>query len=421
MKTLSSLLVAVAAQCGFAQLNLTDAEKLARERNPLIPAAMARLSAARADARQLQAPYKPQISLNGIAARGDGSMMFSPEAGGRGFESAPREGILAADAMLEWTVFSWGREASLRRVGTRTIEAARAEAEMTVLDVLHELRIEFAMGLRLQSVVEGLKTQVASAQELERITNARYDEGKVPQAYVFRAKADRLRAERQLAVAEADLLAALAGVAVCCGADITGGRLGEWDIPLDVPKTFDDALNFALEHSPDIAKLKSEAAVMGFREEAAKRSALPQLSLNAMGDFLSREVAGSSRGTNAAAVLTFPLYDGGLRKSEIAQARARRLDLEAQLQAKINEVRREVVTHWAQWIAAEKVVESALAEKEAGSEAYRIAKIRYEEGKSIQVEVSQALADLQASMIAEAEAWEYKRTAWTHLMRAIGK
>lgn len=423
MKPFSLICISILAVSAFSQkgLSLSDSQELALSRNPLIPAAQAKVDAAKAAATQLTAEFMPKLSLNGLVAAGNGSMMFTPQAAGMSFSFAPSDGIGAADLSLEWNVFSFGRAQSMRKSGQSSVSAAEAELRMTKLNVVHELRTAFAMASRVRDELEGLRASLAAAVELERVTNEKYQAGKIPQAYVFRANADRLGIERELAKKEAELQGALAAVAASLGADMTDVKVGEWDVPMDVPESFEKAMEAALANSPEIAVAAAEAAAYAFRAEAANRSLLPQITFSAMGDVLSKDVMGFSSGSQFNLLASIPIFDGGRRHAEAAQANSERRALEAQLQNAKNKLRVEVVTAWSQWAASEKVVAAGKAQVAAAEEAYRIARIRYDEGKSIQAELSQALADLEAARAANAESTEYKRIAWSNLRRATGQ
>jgi cobalt-zinc-cadmium efflux system outer membrane protein len=110
-----------------------------------------------------------------------------------------------------------------------------------------------------------------------------------------------------------------------------------------------------------------------------------------------------------------------MRRAEAAEADAQAKAAEAQKEAAMQRIEREIAEAWAEWVAAPHVMAAAEAEVQAAEEGYRVSKIRYEAGKSIQAEVSQALADFVAALGSRAQAREFQHLAWTKLARALGK
>lgn len=398
-----------------AQVSLTEAQGLARDLNPIMKAARADVEAAKAAQGKYLAPYRPMIDLLAYGGRGNGNVMDM----NTGLEMLNGSGT-GANLALTWKLFSGGQDAAARGIGFAEIAMARARERMAWQDLLLEVREQFAMGLRLQDEVEAVKLSLEAAEELERVTQERVDAGKLPLAFVYGAKSDRLRIERELSRVEAELRGALAKVAACCGADIIGGRLGAWDVQMDVPETLEKAIDAAYANSPDVAELEQEAKAWARRAKQIQGSGLPQVSFFASGDRIDSRGLMDDSGTQVGLFLTFPLFDGGMRKSEAAGAKKKQAEADAKAANKRNRIRAELTAQWAKWLAAPKGIESAKAQIEAAEEGYRIAKLRYEEGKAIRAEVAQALADHQEAHTAIAEAKEYQRTAWSRLVRSMG-
>jgi cobalt-zinc-cadmium efflux system outer membrane protein len=109
-----------------------------------------------------------------------------------------------------------------------------------------------------------------------------------------------------------------------------------------------------------------------------------------------------------------------MRKSEIAEARQKQRQAEAEVLVAKNMIRAELTAAWEKWLAAPKLLEAANAQTAAAEEGYRIAKLRYEEGKAIRTEVAQSLADLRDSHAGLAEANAYQRQAWSMVRRMMG-
>lgn len=398
-----------------AQLTLSEAERLAKTQNPIIKAAAAGVEAARAARGMMLAPYLPMASLSLYGGRREGETMDM----GWGFDMLDGYGS-GGNAMLSWRVFSGGQDAAARGAASREVAMAESRARMAWLDLQLEVRTEFAEGLRMQEEVAAAEAALEAAKELEQITEQQVESGKLPQAFVFGAKADRLKAERALARAKADLEGAFARIVACCGADIVGGRLGDWDVPMDVPESLDDALKIANATSPDVRMLEDERRAWLHRAKMADGSGLPQVDLVAAGDRVFKGAPMGDRGSQFGVFVSFPLGDGGMRRSQAAEARKRAAEAEAKAEVAKNAIRAELTGAWAQWNASGAGIEAATGQFAAADEGYRVAKLRYESGKAVRAEVAQALADLKEALVGRAEAAEYQRKAWSRVRRAMG-
>ena len=164
-----------------------------------------------------------------------------------------------------------------------------------------------------------------------------------------------------------------------------------------------------------------EAREYQLMEREASQSGLPDVRLVGAADQAFAGGGMDTRGTQAGLVLSWPIGDGGMRRADAAVAKKKRLMAEAASAVAKNELRAIVSAFWAQWEAAGPLLEAGHGMVESADEGYRVAKLRYEEGKAIRAEVSQALADQLEARTRLADAEAYRRTAWSQLMRALGQ
>ncbi|MCE9558790.1 MAG: TolC family protein, partial [Armatimonadetes bacterium] len=125
-------------------------------------------------------------------------------------------------------------------------------------------------------------------------------------------------------------------------------------------------------------------------------------------------------GFKAGVVLSFPLGDGGRRSAETKEQRKMLAAIAAQHHALENKIASEVSQAWAEWSALSEVKAAADAEFKASDEAYRVALIRYQEGKSILAELTDARSQLTHARLSVAEATQYERKSSAKLARAVG-
>jgi outer membrane protein TolC len=140
-----------------------------------------------------------------------------------------------------------------------------------------------------------------------------------------------------------------------------------------------------------------------------------------MGDWMSLSGFQPDTAYRFGFVLSFPLGDGGERRSSMNEQKAMADKAAADLKQTKLKAEAEVASAWAEWQAAPTVQKASDDQLASAEEAYRIALLRYREGKTILAEVIDARSQLVAAQLAKAEAENYTRRAWTMLQRAMGQ
>ncbi len=408
---------------GFAQkvLSLAEAEKLAEIQHPTLRAYEMAILSAEARYPGLLSPFRPMISFNSYLAEGTGMPVLGSTVNPINYISTPPQGFAMQNLMVMWKFFSSGREGNAHAIGKAEIARAVAERDVAKLDLITQVRIAFAEVWQKKEEVSSAEAGVSSATELLRITQEMFQAGKVPEFFVLRSRADLSRAQRRLATAQAEYQSALYRWKKSLGREATAEmEVGEWDRPLEGPQTLLEALSLARQKRPELQLYFYLQEIFKNKAELARRSANPEISLFAMADYMSEENRRSQDLYKAGLVLSFPLYDAGMRKSEEKESARMADQMRAEAKAMELQVESEVAEAWAEWTAVPSVLASAIDEAKFAEEAYKIAMLRYEAGKAIQLEVSQALADWVEALTGVASARAQQRVAWAKLMRAIG-
>ena len=420
-----SLTIALCAFAGSAfadKMNLSQLEDGAAKHHPSLTAAKADLDIAIAQRGSLMAPFQPQLSLNAYGATGSGSMIFPGTVDPINYEllSSGSTGVL--NGTLMWTFFSSGRDRALADSNTFLIRQKEASLLSTSQSVVLAIRLAFADSLYKSEIVQAHIAARESAQEVLRISQARLEAGKIPEAFVLRAKADVAKADKDIALAQVDAEISEASLWEASGFDQQSSKeLGAWDVPLMSPTSKQEALKFAELHRLELVMVQAAVKQAKALGRAVDKSKLPELTLMAMNDYAgSRGTAGSNT-YKAGLTLSFPVGDGGRRNSEKQEWSAMVTKSEAELMGLRNKIEAEVASAWAEWFATSKVSAAAHAEVEASEEAYRVALIRYQEGKSILSELTDSRSQLTHARLSVAESSSYARKAWSKLSRAMGK
>lgn len=420
--TISAILISLAVALGAQQpLSLDSALRMALDNHPRVREAEQLVEAAHARRRQLLAEFAPAVAVHAVGSegRGDTGLMSMLEPS-RMF-MLPPEAFLAASLTFQWRLFTSGRDTAARDAGAQEIREAEQALALARVEVAHAVRIAFAEAAYRADAVHAHRANLSAAEEVEALTKARFEEGKVPEAFLFAAQAQTARARRDLRVAEADLEASLAELAAAVGGELREGTtLGDWYTE-QLPESLESAVEEAYAHRPELLAERARADLQSAMAEMARRSGLPELSLFGTHLSFDGERAGSSSDSKIGLLLSMPLADGGLRRARAKEAAAGRLAAEARLSVARLEVAAQVRSAWARWRAVADVLRHAEAEFRAAEEAYRIARLRFDVGKAVHAEVQVVLADLIASRVALAEAHRFERSAEADLLRAIGR
>ncbi len=406
---------------GSAQpLNLQDALGIATERHPLIVGAEREVDAARAMRASLLSEFQPTLSFHAVGSDGTGTLgMMTMVNPGRMF-MLPPDPFAAESLVFQWALFTSGKDRAIARVGDLGVRVGESALRRTRLDVSLRVRTAFAEAAYRRDAVNGYRAGLDAAEEMEKLTRARYEEGKVPEAFVFAAEAQTAKARRDLRVAEAEYEAALAKLREAVGGELAEPvELGEWQ-DATLPETLEKALELAVSLRPELQSYSFARKKAGAAADAVRRSQLPEVRLFGAQTGMTGRSMAPDTSYNLGVLLSIPLFDGSKRASEARQAEAEAAKATASYEAERLSVEAQVRSAWAKWRAVDDVLAFAEAQLRAAEEAYRIAKLRFDVGKAVHAEVSVVLADLVAAEVSVADAHRYKRMAEAELIRAIG-
>lgn len=422
-KTLIATLWICMLQFASAQTSapLSDWLRWGIEKNPKLSAAREEVQAARARGAMLRSEFNPKISLNGYISSGDMPMLFQSEAMPFNYSWQQGDSMSTANVTLMFPVLNFGRDTAARKASQADTAAAGERLRTTELDVEVAVALRFAESAAQLEIVRAYEASVANAEEVARISEEMFKVGKVPEAFVFRANADLAAARRELAMERAKLEAVTARLLSSAARDLGEEALpGDWDLEMAAPPSLAEAVERATALRPELAEMRTARLALLNRADLAGRGLLPKVSFMAMGDANWMDGGEEESGSRIGLVMSIPVADGGERRSIAKELRSMANRMEADYQSMVLEVRAEVSEAWAMWNASDAVLAAARAEVSASEEAYRVALLRYTEGKSILAELTDARAQVASARRSAAEAVAYKRVAWAQLRRAIG-
>jgi len=419
---------AVAAQ----PLTLRDAAAEALEKNPLLVAAQAEVSAARARREEALAAWLPVIDASASTSRSNnpvfvfGSLLeqgrFSQEHFSPAFLNDPpalRNDRLALN--VRYTLFD-----QLRR---RDAAKQAGEGVTRALSAAGELRQEVLAALisRYYGVVVATQRQAVAAEAVRAAESAAKNaRDRAEQGLVV--DSDRLSAEVQLAEFKQQEIAAAGDAAIARAAlAMTLGRplMSQIELAAGLPDT-----TLAPETAVDAVKRAIESRGELASAVAARNAAELQL-VTARGSLLPRVEAWSSWGASgttfshrnsdhaAGVAVNLALFDAGTY-ARIAEARAGVEAAKALESLARDRVAMEAISAWNRAHAALEQVAVAAAAVSQAEAAARIVQDRYDNGLTTMTELLRAQTALVAARLSLLSAKQQSISGEAELLRSIG-
>lgn len=301
--------------------------------------------------------------------------------------------------------------------------AAEANVEAVRNRVKGQVRSAYFNAVRAQ---EALTVQQALFQVTEdRLRNARlrFEVGDIP-------RFDVLRFETQLTQADAEVLNATNQVRLSLQSlNRALSRPAETEIVLAPPAEVEDfaladaeLVALALTERSEIRQLNYLRKARAFVTYTQRSGLTPSLSLRSTFSHNFKPSPFQLRNQGIfEAVVSVPLWDSGITRARIASAREDERQVELNLEERRLDITLEVQSALVQWRNAMQVLRVTQKSVELQTEAVRIAQLRYQEGESILLELTQAQTDLTNAQSAVVSARYQARIAAAALRQAVGR
>jgi NodT family efflux transporter outer membrane factor (OMF) lipoprotein len=298
----------------FKDDTLNELESRVNISNENIKAAAANFEQARALVSQAQAGFWPTLSANFSATR-EKNEPFTPVST-----------QYAAGAAASWDLDLWG---SIRR----TVESDRASAQSSAalladaqLSAQADLATDY-FELRAQDQLQKLLDDTVVAEALSlKITESRYKFGVAARADVVSAETQLLASQAQQVNARIQRGILEHAIAVLLGQQPATFTLPRSAIRNDVPTVPPGVPSTLLERRPDVASAERKMAAANAQIGIATAAYFPNLTLNASStsaaDALRNLAKSSTTIWSVGPQLAENIFDGGLRRAQVAQAKA---------------------------------------------------------------------------------------------------
>lgn len=327
-------------------LTLEEARRLAIENHERVGIAGEGVEQARADLRKATSRILPNITAEGSYTR------YTEEKGTDSFIIQPREST-SAELRLTQPLYSGGREWATRRQARLQIRSRVEGVEGAREDIARETSYHYYGVLKAEKDVEIKSAALRRAEERLEVAKARLRVGDVTRSAVLRAEAERAGAEAELIRSRNGLLNAMALLKRVTGLEGVSLKVVEPERLPAEERSASALVDIALSERTDYSQRLLEERAAGEGITIARAGFKPSLRLEGLLLWREQEPATTFFQEDSASAtlrLTYPLFEGFLRKAELSEARSRlreaelrrlglRRDIEVQIAESLNNIK----------------------------------------------------------------------------------
>jgi NodT family efflux transporter outer membrane factor (OMF) lipoprotein len=281
--------------------------------NENVKAAAAAVEEARALVRQAQAGFWPQVSASASRTRsvtGDSQPIT----------------VTSAGVSANWDIDLWGqirRTTESDRASMQASEAALASARLAAQAALATDYFLLRAQDQLQIILDDI---VAAEQQSLKITENRYRVGVAAKADVVTAQTQLLSSQAQQVNAPLQRAILEHAIAVLVGQQPADFSITPATMRADVPTVPAGLPSALLERRPDVAQGERRVAAANAQIGVAISAFFPSLTITGSDDYRGNTISHLIRTANRVWAIgpsvALSVFDAGLRRAQVAQARA---------------------------------------------------------------------------------------------------
>jgi outer membrane protein TolC len=412
-------LLLAGAQGGAPAMTLDDAIKVATKNAFSLKIAGSNVEKLRQQVNEAKGTLGPQLVATGNFTRYEAAINASMFG-----EVVPIEPLQTSSAVftLSFPIDLMGNIGRGVKAANLELKASRDTYEAQLSDLKLSVRQSFFQVLQAQELVKVSQDALVSATERLDNVKKQFDVGTV-------AKVDVMQFETAASQAESNLIAAKNGLDLAKSAFNNAlGRPIETEVDLvgsaEMPsqdRTTEDLVQVAVQGRPEMHALLNQVSALRYVREAQERGLQPSLGV----EFVETQNFQAGFGATkeefvSAAVLTVPIFDSGVTRARVKEARQDEVAAKTQYDELKLGISLEVRQALTNLTNAKSRYEVAKHQVEFAAESYRLAKLREDAGEGISLEVIDAqTADTQAKAALVTATYDYL-TAYSQLQRALG-
>lgn len=304
----------------YDNAELDDLEKRLIAGNPSLAAALANYAQAKALSDEARAGLFPALSLNASAERAQNSHHAPVITAPHPYDDY----IVGGSVSYEFDL--WGQIRNEVRAGEANAAASATDLENARLSLIAQLVEDYVLlrSLDRQSAILG-DTVEAYARALG-LTQQRHDAGIAPGLDLAQAQTqlDSARSQASQILVQRALMEH--AIAALIGVSASTFSVKPAIVHIELPQVPSGVPTTLLERRPDVAAAERRMIAANAEIGVARAAYFPSLTLNAQGGFQSTSVSNllsapsSYWALGPSALLS--VFDGGLRRAQVAQARA---------------------------------------------------------------------------------------------------
>lgn len=374
------------------------------------------------DLRQADIAIDKAISqmLPTITVDGNYTKYSESETSG-GFNVQP-DSNSSLNVKLSQSLYSGGKEWSLWRQAKKNTEFSKHRLDATKEEIILNVSKVYYSVLKAGKTVEIKEAALKRALEQRRVATSRFQVGEVTKAIVLRAEAEVAGAEAEYITAKKDLLVARDRLARFLGIS-ESFNVADPNIQPIPDANMDKLVSLSLEKRQDYIQSELGEEIAGEAINYAVGNFLPSLKLE--GVYSKRDQDPKTTFFNeesiyAGLTLTYPIFEGGLRRAELNEAKSKKRQAEFKRASLKKDIEIEVREAFHNLEAYNSVIESFKRQVSFAEENYTMVFKQFTYGLATNVDVIDANTTLISSQrnLANAE-YDYQ-VAILELKKRVG-
>ena len=351
----------------------------AQANNKNIQIAAANVDRSRALARQAGAALKPNVNL--IAGASESGVL----------DPGVSNANYSAGVQLNWEIDLWGRIRSKEQAASSSAEAAEADYVFSQYSLAAGVARAYFIAIEAGLQESVARRTVEALQETARIVNVQYENGLASSQDLALTKSDLATAEDTLTATAGAKRDAVRALEILLGR-YPGADLEVRDaLPAAPPPPPAGVPSDILERRPDLIAAERNVAAAFNSLDSAKAAKLPAISLTSSIGGSSGSLANLLDPANVAWTiagnLVAPLFDGGARDAQVQISTAEQKQAVAAYGQTALEAFGEVESNLDQGVVLDQRENSLTEAASEAKEAYRVARLRYDEGETDLIDV----------------------------------
>jgi outer membrane protein len=411
-------------------LTLAQAERSALEQQPQVLVARAATSVAEAQAAQARSPLLPQVTANAAYTRQTGN--FVPRPGATPNASAAVGGWSLSTSYDYWNfglsatqlLYDFGQTIQRYRAAEASVEAQQVAERTARLTVIFGVRKAYFNARAAKELVDVARQTLDDQRKHLMQVQGFVQVGTQPEVALAQQKAAVANALVQVITAQNNYETAKAQLNQAAG--MTGGTdydVGNEELPVveDEDQPLDTLAAKALATRPEMATLVRQREAQQATLSSVKGAYGPTLTANASATEQGTALDGLVPNWAAGLALTWPVFQGGLTRSQVSQAEASLQSIDAQRALQELQVRLDVDSARLAVRAAKATISAADEALASAREQLHLAEQRYATGVGSIIELYDAQVAFTGAAVQSVQARYGLSSARAQLLAALGR